>query len=862
MSDCPVYTPDGQELVFYDALWTAANPSGVPELSGQVVVPFFLKSKVDKGILKQIWTFSCGQTLSMNKVQFYTALRFIVMVQNGEMPINKERLLATKTVKFEPPRFIDVPLQLPVAPAVNSSMPGGPAMPNAGPTPPAAAAAGSVGPPPYAITPDDHIRYHELFLKTDANNDGKVAGKEAVDLFRKSGLSQDVLKSIWAMADCDKDNFLSPKEFCVAFHLIVCVSKRGWPCPPTLPPPLLTFLANAPVQPSRGAQSPMPPQPPPEVTSQSPASVPVPTPVAAPPQVQQALPMTMPALAPTSVSISDAFGDVGGEKPMADVPLPSNLMAGTSSTAEAPLPPSLTVAPPTDVDSVEISKGVSDISSIAKKTLATQQESLDSSERIADSMKSLISKLKGDKISLSAAVEKAESDLDAIKVKQTSAISEIDALRQELSCLQEKLASVMNDTSSASVNLVELEAEKKSLKITLDQLKASIGSNSDESLSKATALGGLTASNAALGTQESMLKASLGKEMNDSAVLNTEISLLKELVGGLTQQSGDGSMKLEALEKQLVDAKQVNQSSTQRIRVIEADLTSLKDENYNLKEEKRELLNKLADASNVSISTTPLMKGLSSDSSGVTPLMNGQTRDYMASIATPDPIPASEVCPVPTEWPRQEEEEQPPKAAQYEAMVDDPLEDPFANISAPPASGSTAVIEPSSSAAATIDPFGSMADSNDPFAVASAPEVEASPASSSEDPFGSVGEAVPSAPPSIETPHTATTADDPFGSASTIVPSTDVDPFGSMGGDVDTDPFGAVSTGGDGGGFDAAFPASFDAPTDGGNLGGFDAEFPAFGDSSADPFASAADGAASNTNTNGDNDSFGAFPAF
>ena len=84
-------------------------------------------------------------------------------------------------------------------------------MPNAGPTPPAAAAAGSVGPPPYAITPDDHIRYHELFLKTDANNDGKVAGKEAVDLFRKSGLSQDVLKSIWAMADCDKDNFLSPK---------------------------------------------------------------------------------------------------------------------------------------------------------------------------------------------------------------------------------------------------------------------------------------------------------------------------------------------------------------------------------------------------------------------------------------------------------------------------------------------------------------------------------------------------------------------------------------------------------------------------------------------------------------------------
>ena len=91
MSDCPEYTPDPQEVVIYDALWRAANPSGAPELSGQVIVPFFLKSKVDKGILKQIWTFSCGQTLNMNKVQFYTAIRFIVMVQNGEMPVSKGR---------------------------------------------------------------------------------------------------------------------------------------------------------------------------------------------------------------------------------------------------------------------------------------------------------------------------------------------------------------------------------------------------------------------------------------------------------------------------------------------------------------------------------------------------------------------------------------------------------------------------------------------------------------------------------------------------------------------------------------------------------------------------------------------------
>lgn len=85
----PKYRPDASEMAIYEALWRAANPTNLPELGGQAVVPFFLKSKVDKGILKQIWTFSCGQSLSMQQDQFYTALRFIVMVQNGELPVTK-----------------------------------------------------------------------------------------------------------------------------------------------------------------------------------------------------------------------------------------------------------------------------------------------------------------------------------------------------------------------------------------------------------------------------------------------------------------------------------------------------------------------------------------------------------------------------------------------------------------------------------------------------------------------------------------------------------------------------------------------------------------------------------------------------
>ena len=67
------------------------------------------------------------------------------------------------------------------------------------------------GPPPYAITPDEHVKYHSLFAQYDGDKDGYVTGLEAKTIFSKSGLSQDVLKMVWVLADDDKDNRLSPK---------------------------------------------------------------------------------------------------------------------------------------------------------------------------------------------------------------------------------------------------------------------------------------------------------------------------------------------------------------------------------------------------------------------------------------------------------------------------------------------------------------------------------------------------------------------------------------------------------------------------------------------------------------------------
>ena len=93
------YVPQNPaEQYFYDALWKYANPSGDGELSGKAAVTFFQMSGVDIGILKQIWSLSTP-TASMNKDQFFSAIRYITMMQQGEIPLNKGIVTVMATFK-------------------------------------------------------------------------------------------------------------------------------------------------------------------------------------------------------------------------------------------------------------------------------------------------------------------------------------------------------------------------------------------------------------------------------------------------------------------------------------------------------------------------------------------------------------------------------------------------------------------------------------------------------------------------------------------------------------------------------------------------------------------------------------------
>ena len=111
------------------------------------------------------------------------------------------------------------------------------------------------------MTPQERGRYEDLFPQY-AKPDGFVYGKEAVELFMKSGVDSQVLRELWNVVDKPIDNRLDKLEFAIAMHLIVCISKKNLPPPKGQLPPSLSAL-KAPPTPS------LPPRP--EMQQQTPA---------------------------------------------------------------------------------------------------------------------------------------------------------------------------------------------------------------------------------------------------------------------------------------------------------------------------------------------------------------------------------------------------------------------------------------------------------------------------------------------------------------------------------------------------------------------------------------------------------------
>uniref|UniRef100_A0A8C7P0X7 Epidermal growth factor receptor pathway substrate 15 like 1 n=1 Tax=Oncorhynchus mykiss TaxID=8022 RepID=A0A8C7P0X7_ONCMY len=91
----------------------------------------------------------------------------------------------------------------------------------------------------WVVPVTDRGRYDDIFLKTDLDVDGFVSGMEVKDIFMHSGLPQNLLAHIWALADTRQMGKLTREQFALAMHFIQQKVSKGMDPPQALTPDMI-----------------------------------------------------------------------------------------------------------------------------------------------------------------------------------------------------------------------------------------------------------------------------------------------------------------------------------------------------------------------------------------------------------------------------------------------------------------------------------------------------------------------------------------------------------------------------------------------------------------------------------------------
>uniref|UniRef100_A0A3Q3K8P0 Epidermal growth factor receptor pathway substrate 15-like 1a n=1 Tax=Monopterus albus TaxID=43700 RepID=A0A3Q3K8P0_MONAL len=215
--------------VKFDGIFESLAPvNGL--LSGEKVKPVLINSKLPLDVLGKVWDLSdIDKDGHLDKDEFAVAMHLVYRA------LEKEPVPALLPSALVPPSKRKKSLG-----SVASSVPGLPASPpppkdslRSTPSHGSMNSLNSTGSlsPKHTLKSGQHLvnwvvpvpdrgRYDDIFLKTDADLDGFVSGQEVKDIFMQSGLSQNVLAHIWALADTRQIGKLTREQFALAMYFI------------------------------------------------------------------------------------------------------------------------------------------------------------------------------------------------------------------------------------------------------------------------------------------------------------------------------------------------------------------------------------------------------------------------------------------------------------------------------------------------------------------------------------------------------------------------------------------------------------------------------------------------------------------
>ncbi len=229
------FSPGPVDGAYYEALFAKADVTGSNALGGAEAVKFLSRSGLPVPVLKQVWDVSVKGKPSMGRQEFRTAMRLISIAQaavsKSRNPLTVVTAVALEKTAARPvpfPTFSGISVPLPAPPQLQPQQPQQQSQQQ--PQQPGSGAAS-----PWTILPASRQQYEAYFKSQPLTPDGRLTGQAAVGFFNKSGLNRDILRKIWNLSDVDKDGHLSQEEFCIAFHLVLCASKRNMLIPDALP---------------------------------------------------------------------------------------------------------------------------------------------------------------------------------------------------------------------------------------------------------------------------------------------------------------------------------------------------------------------------------------------------------------------------------------------------------------------------------------------------------------------------------------------------------------------------------------------------------------------------------------------------
>ncbi|XP_057395874.1 epidermal growth factor receptor substrate 15-like 1 isoform X8 [Balaenoptera acutorostrata] len=234
-----------EEKAKFDGIFESLLPiSGL--LSGDKVKPVLMNSKLPLDVLGRVWDLSdIDKDGHLDRDEFAVAMHLVYRALEKEpvpSALPPSLIPPSKRKKTVFPGAVPV---LPASPPPKDSLRSTPSHGSVS----SLNSTGSLSPKHgikqtqptvnWVVPVADRMRFDEIFLKTDLDLDGCVSGQEVKEIFMHSGLTQNLLAHIWALADTRQTGKLSKDQFALAMYFIQQKVSKGIDPPQVLSPDMV-----------------------------------------------------------------------------------------------------------------------------------------------------------------------------------------------------------------------------------------------------------------------------------------------------------------------------------------------------------------------------------------------------------------------------------------------------------------------------------------------------------------------------------------------------------------------------------------------------------------------------------------------